>query len=216
MNKCRTCGGTLEEGQIIYPQRFGENIAILENVPARVCKQCGDGLFHADVVKKIEQLLWSGATPSRIAQVPIYNLKEEQSVQASEVSLNWSSEYPFSTESIKNNASNTSGVYEILQQYEYPRYRGFTRILEIGMSKKDLQSELANHEIRHTAANRLARIRGQSGLGVSFRYCEVEADEAGGVEKALLREFEDRHWDLPVLNAQRGYSRGEDRHYMTS
>ena len=212
MNKCRTCGGTFENEQVTYPQKFGENIAILENVPAEVCKQCGDELFHVDVVKKIEELLWSGAIPVRIAHVPVYNLAEEQSVETSEVSLNWSPEYPFSTESIKNNASNTPGVYEILQRNPYARYRGATRILKIGMSKEDLQHELANHERRHTAANRLARVRGQTGLNVSFKYSVVEAEVAADAEKALLKEFEDRHWDLPVLNSQRGYG-GGDRHY---
>ena len=205
MNKCRTCGGTFENERVTYPQKFGENIAILENVPAEVCKQCGEELFHVEVVKKIEGLLWSGAIPVRIAHVPVYNLAEEQSVETSKVSLDWSPEYPFSTESIRNNASNASGVYEILQQNPYARYRGTTRILKIGMSKEDLQNELVNHERRHTTANRLARIRGQTGLNVSFKYYVVEAEAAADAEKALLKEFEDRHWDLPVLNSQRGY-----------
>ena len=213
MSKCRTCGGTFEEEQITYPQKFGDNIAILENVPAEVCKQCGDELFHVDVVKKIEQLLWSGTAPVRIAHIPVYSLAEGQSVEASEVSLDWSPEYPFSTESIKNYVTNTSGVYEILQRNPYARYRGTTRILKIGMSKEDLQHELTNHERRHTAANRLARVRGQAGLNISFKYSVVEAEGAADAEKALLKEFEDRHWDLPVLNSQRGYGRGEDRHY---
>jgi hypothetical protein len=29
----------------------------------------------------------------------------------------------------------------------------------------------------------------------------------------LLRAFEDAHWDLPLLNSQRGYGRGADVHY---
>ena len=216
MNKCRSCGGNLEDGYVNQAEEFSGGFAILENVPAQVCKQCGDGLFRPEVVEKIQQLVWSAATPSRTVRVPVYDLAEEQQVEASKVSLSWSSEYPFSTESIKDNASDTPGVYEILQRDLYARYCGSTRILKIGMSKTDLRGELENHVYRHTAANRLARIRGQAGLGVSFRYCEVEADEAGGVEKALLREFEDRHWDLPVLNAERGYSEGKDRHYRTS
>jgi hypothetical protein len=32
-------------------------------------------------------------------------------------------------------------------------------------------------------------------------------------EARLLREFEDAHWELPVLNAQRGYARDEDTHF---
>ena len=127
--------------------------------------------------------------------------------------LAWSDEYWLSAHSIANNAPVTSGVYEILQSHEYPRYRGATRNLKIGVSKNDLSSELANHDIRHTAANRLARVRSQPRLTVSFKYVILGVEAAGNAEKALLKDFEDHHWDLPVLNSQRGYGRGEDRHY---
>ena len=33
------------------------------------------------------------------------------------------------------------------------------------------------------------------------------------IESELLRQFEDRHWDLPVLNSTRGYGRDTDKHY---
>lgn len=39
------------------------------------------------------------------------------------------------------------------------------------------------------------------------------AEYADTAEKRLLREFEDAHWELPLLNSTRGYERGEDRHY---
>ena len=215
MNKCRTCGGTFEDGQITLTQQFDGNVSILENVPAEECRQCGDGLLRPEIVEKIQELVWSGAVPSRMAHVPVYDLAEEQSVETSKVSLSWSSEYPFLTESIRSNASDTPGVYEILQRDPYARYRGATRILKIGMSKENLLRELDNHENRHTAANRLARIRGQGEVSLSFKYSVVGADTAADAEKALLREFEDLHWDLPVFNSQRGYGRGEDLHYRT-
>ena len=215
MNRCRSCGGNLEDGRVTHAEEFSGQIAILENVPARVCKQCGDGLFRPEVVEKIQQLIWPAVTPNRMSQVPVYDLSETPPVEESQLDLAWSSEFPFSTQSIDSNAQNAPGVYEILQRNPYSRYRGVTRILKIGMSKKDLRDELRNHVDRHTAANRLARVWGQSGMSVSFRYSILQPDAAAKAEKALLKNFEDIHWDLPVLNSQRGYARGEDNHYRS-
>jgi hypothetical protein len=129
------------------------------------------------------------------------------------MNLNWSVEFPFTPEAIRHNAPTAPGIYEIMQSMEYPRYESKTRVLKIGKSDADVRQELLNHDQRHTAANRLARIRNREEISVTFRYVALSAAEAGAEEKRLLREFEDRHWDLPVLNSQRGYDRGEDRHY---
>ena len=125
----------------------------------------------------------------------------------------WSPEHPFTRESIVRHAPVSSGVYEVLQSVEYPRYEGKTRVLKIGKSESDLQAELLNHLDRHTAANRLVRGRLRPGIEISFRYSILSPQDATDTEGVLLREFEDEHWDLPMLNSQRGYGRGEDRHY---
>jgi hypothetical protein len=129
---------------------------------------------------------------------------------------NWSGEFPFTSEAIRRNAIVSPGVYEILQSHEYQRYEGKTRVLKIGMSQSNLCQELSNHLDRHAAANRLARIRSRRGLMVTFRFVPAESGSASSVEKQLLRDFEDRHWDLPVLNSHRGYERTEDRHFRQS
>lgn len=122
-------------------------------------------------------------------------------------------EFGFSNESILRNVPRGPGVYEILQFPEYARYEGATRILKVGESDADLQAELANHMVRHTAANRLARIRNRAGVTTTFRYVSLDASEARDAERSLLKDFEDHHWDLPLLNSQRGYLRGEDKHF---
>lgn len=133
--------------------------------------------------------------------------------EVEDMSYSWSPEHALTRESIERHAPISSGVYEILQSVEYPRYRGNTRILKIGMSKSSLRDELLNHLVRHTVANRLARIQRRHEIQVSFRYLTPGPENAEEVEMDLLRKFEDEHWDLPVLNSQRGYARGEDRHY---
>lgn len=127
--------------------------------------------------------------------------------------LEWSDEIPFTTKNIKESVPTKAGVYQILQSDEYPRYEGKTRIVKIGQSATSLQEEILNHQARHTAANRLARIRKRALLHVSVRYAVISEKEARVAESALLRQFEDEHWDLPVLNSTRGYGRDDDKHF---
>jgi len=106
-------------------------------------------------------------------------------------------------------------VYELRQSQAYARYSGSTNVSKIGKSDSNLRAEILNHFVRHTAANRLARLRSLPALVVTVAFAELSAAEAGPEEARLLREFEDRHFDLPVLNSQRGYSRDADGHYRT-
>ena len=122
----------------------------------------------------------------------------------------WSNEFPLDRGGIRN-APLKSGVYEILQDREYPRYKLLTRTVKIGMSKQNLRQEIENHLQRHTTANRIKRIKNE--VRVTYRYKISSPDEAQTIEKVLLKEFEDRHWDLRVCNSTRGYGRNEDGHY---
>jgi len=76
------------------------------------------------------------------------------------MNIDWSKEFPFERKSLQY-VPEEPGVYQILQSDEYQRYRGASRILKIGASKSNLRSEIENHFVRHTAANRLARIKNQ-------------------------------------------------------
>jgi len=123
----------------------------------------------------------------------------------------WSEPIPFERDLVKSNVPRSAGVYKIRQDSPYPRYVGTTTVVKIGMSKRDLRAEIDNHFQRHAAANRLARIRKRQGVRVSVTFALCA--EPGKAEDLLLRDFEDEHWDLPVLNAHRGYGRDEDRKY---
>ena len=125
--------------------------------------------------------------------------------------MDWSQEYLLDKEGIKK-APEAPGVYQILQDKGYNRYKGTTRILEIGMSKSNLRKELNNHLQRHTAANRIKRIR-RDGRIITYQYVVTAADNVEPDEKALLRQFEEDFWGLPTLNSARGYGRGEDNHF---
>jgi hypothetical protein len=75
-----------------------------------------------------------------------------------------------------------------------------TRILKIGKSESSLRQEILNHF-------------DAIGTSVTVVFATIGNEKTTETEKKLLRDFEDKHWDLPVLNSHRGYERGEDRHY---
>jgi excinuclease UvrABC nuclease subunit len=128
------------------------------------------------------------------------------------MNISWSSPMSFKQSEVEK-IPNEPGVYEFLQSDVYHRYEGTTRILKIGKSEKSLREEILNHFQRHTVANRLSRIRKMPTVSVTVIFAVMSAEDADRIEKGLSREFEDKHWDLPVLNSQRGYARSEDNHY---
>jgi len=152
-----------------------------------------------------ERYLASSAAGSRMIGVPMTSQLEQP--------LQWSKEIEFTKACIEKAIPRSPGLYRILQSGPYPRYKGTTRVLKIGKSDCDLRQEVLNHLQRHTAANRLARVRNQAGIQVTVTWAQMDAVSAGEWERALLREFEDSYWDLPLLNSQRGYDRDADAHY---
>jgi hypothetical protein len=68
--------------------------------------------------------------------------------------IDWSGEHDLDRDGVRS-APSSAGVYEILQEPTYPRYKLVTRVIKIGMSKQDLRKELDNHLQRHATANRI-------------------------------------------------------------
>lgn len=61
MNKyddCNYCGGRVTERSIQKDWWWGDKlIAIIDNVPAGVCEQCGERFYKSKVLKNIELML---------------------------------------------------------------------------------------------------------------------------------------------------------------
>lgn len=76
LKKCPLCGGGLENKRITHAQQYQGRIVILENVPAEVCRQCGEVLLRPGVLDRLQDLVWAEGTPKRTAQVPVYDLTE--------------------------------------------------------------------------------------------------------------------------------------------
>jgi YgiT-type zinc finger domain-containing protein len=73
-SKCPVCGGPEEITRVTFATTVSGELLSIEQVPALVCRQCGEETFSADTVKRIEALLASRPVPSRVTEVPVYTL----------------------------------------------------------------------------------------------------------------------------------------------
>ena len=55
--KCFFCKGALEETTTKFIIDLGECVVIVKNVPAMVCKQCGEKSFDDETMERLEEIL---------------------------------------------------------------------------------------------------------------------------------------------------------------
>jgi YgiT-type zinc finger domain-containing protein len=73
-NHCAQCGGTLEYRIVTHQQPWGDELYEFENVPALVCRQCGEVWLTAEVSQRIDAIIQSQPQPKRYHQVPVFSL----------------------------------------------------------------------------------------------------------------------------------------------
>jgi YgiT-type zinc finger domain-containing protein len=54
---CALCKANLTNGKVNHIVDLGERIIIVKNVPASVCKQCGDYFVDTDTALKLEAIV---------------------------------------------------------------------------------------------------------------------------------------------------------------
>ena len=64
------CPGQYEPKRIVHTVRRGEEVLVIDQVPAEVCPVCGDVLFNPETVRRIEEMLRTIKEPTRT--VPLY------------------------------------------------------------------------------------------------------------------------------------------------
>ena len=64
------CQGVSELRKVTHTVRHQGEVIVIDRVPADVCSVCGDVLFAPDTVRRIEDMLRTGARPTRTA--PLY------------------------------------------------------------------------------------------------------------------------------------------------
>jgi len=55
--KCSLCGGETNDGITTLSFLMGEKVAIIKNVPAEICSDCGQAYMKSHVVGNVETLL---------------------------------------------------------------------------------------------------------------------------------------------------------------
>jgi YgiT-type zinc finger domain-containing protein len=73
---CAQCGGTLEPQTITHQQPWGGELYEFENVPALVCRQCGQVWLEAGVGQLIEKVVQHHPAPKKYHHVPVFSLTE--------------------------------------------------------------------------------------------------------------------------------------------
>ncbi|MBI4822761.1 MAG: type II toxin-antitoxin system MqsA family antitoxin [Nitrospirae bacterium] len=57
IKRCPLCGSEMHEGITTIPFLVGEKVAVIKDVPAELCSDCGEAYMKSSVVDKIESLL---------------------------------------------------------------------------------------------------------------------------------------------------------------
>ena len=69
---CSYCGGRVTSRRVQKPCWWGDRlIAMVDNVPAGVCEQCGERYYQAKVLKAIENLLKHKRTFKTQIKIPL-------------------------------------------------------------------------------------------------------------------------------------------------
>lgn len=71
---CTFCGGLVEERRIDFDYRRKGRLLIMKNVPAGVCRQCGEKYFRPDVLKRMDEryhdIVDRKQQPEEVVEVP--------------------------------------------------------------------------------------------------------------------------------------------------
>ena len=65
------CPGQYESRRIVHTVGHGNELMVVENVPADVCDVCADTLLAPDTVRHLEKLIRDRSTPEKFA--PVYD-----------------------------------------------------------------------------------------------------------------------------------------------
>ena len=83
--KCLMCGGIMEEREVTITRTYEEPArtyhAIVTDVPASVCRQCGERVYTPEVVDKLQALtkrVKKGAPAPKTIEVPVYSLLDTE------------------------------------------------------------------------------------------------------------------------------------------
>ncbi|MCA1959247.1 MAG: YgiT-type zinc finger protein [Desulfomonile sp.] len=63
---------TMVDAKVTYTLEHGGKFFIVENVPARVCKETGEQFFAPETVEHIRTIIKTRQKPDRVIETPVY------------------------------------------------------------------------------------------------------------------------------------------------
>ena len=71
MKECYFCKGRLQNQLVTVDYRWGDKLTVIKNVPAQMCKQCGEKYFDAEVSREMEHIVSKDEKPLTSINVPV-------------------------------------------------------------------------------------------------------------------------------------------------
>jgi len=63
---------TLVDQRVTYSLEIDGKFIVIENVPARVCKETGEQYFSPETVERLQQTVWGQKKPVRVIETPVF------------------------------------------------------------------------------------------------------------------------------------------------
>lgn len=57
MSRCPMCGGEKAPGRTTYSVDLGTGVVVVRNVPAEICKQCGEEWIGPETARRLEEIV---------------------------------------------------------------------------------------------------------------------------------------------------------------
>lgn len=73
---CEYCTGEVQAKKVTVHYRHKGKLVIIENVPARVCRRCGERYYDAVIVEKMETIARLKKAAKRTVEVSIRDFAE--------------------------------------------------------------------------------------------------------------------------------------------
>jgi YgiT-type zinc finger domain-containing protein len=73
--KCLVCHHDMLERSVTLDLRVGEELVVIEDVPATVCENCGEQVFSPEVVRKVQTVAKERKGTTRTLVVPVFSLE---------------------------------------------------------------------------------------------------------------------------------------------
>jgi YgiT-type zinc finger domain-containing protein len=73
--KCLVCYHDMTEHGVTLDLRLGEELVVIEGVPATVCENCGEQVFSPEVTRKVQEVVKERKRVARTMVVPVFSLE---------------------------------------------------------------------------------------------------------------------------------------------